>query len=103
MKPNNKTIIRLRTSYWLDKRGLHQKRDIIFLRKKCDGFIFLEEDAMSGGPDIVMKAIVNLDKCKDGLYLVIPVNISTDWETGYIDDYDYELVEYKDNNENHYQ
>jgi hypothetical protein len=39
---------------------------------------------------------INIDKYKDGLYTIHMVNMSRDWETGYVDDYDYELREYKE-------
>lgn len=46
--------------------------------------------------------ITNLDKCKDGIYKIQICNPRTDWETGYIDEYDYKLVPFKeeDNNAN---
>ncbi len=37
---------------------------------------------------------------KEGeLYHLTVVNVSTDWETGYVDDFDLEFVEYKEHSE----
>lgn len=45
-KPATKTslcVVRLTTSYWSDKRGLHIKKDIILLKKLSYGFNLLDE------------------------------------------------------------
>lgn len=89
---NHRCVVRVTTSYWHDKRGLHLKRSLTFLRRQCEGFNILEEDAGGMGVDEVVSRIVNLNQCEDGVYEVIPCNHSTDWETGHVDDYDYKLV-----------
>ena len=58
----------------------------------------LEENAANIGAKGVLEKIVNLAECEDGLYEVVTCNPSTDWETGYIDDYDYELVPFSSPN-----
>lgn len=84
--------IRLTTSYWSDKRGLHVKRSLIPLRRKSSGLQLLKEDAgMIGTADTVLR-IVNLNECKDGVYRVTLCNEHRDYETGCIEDYDYRLV-----------
>ena len=41
--------------------------------------------------------IIDIDLIEDGkLYNIIMTNISTDWESGIIDDYDLKVVEYKE-------
>ena len=35
---------------------------------------------------------LNLDECEDGVYGVVTCNEIRNWETGYIEEYDYMLV-----------
>ena len=90
----NKVVVRVTTSYWHDKRGGHVRNDINFLKKKCTGFNILDEDMYAAGADEILPNIVNLYDVKDGVYELITVNESRDWETGYIDMYDYKLIPY---------
>ena len=39
-----------------------------------------------------MPRILNLGEVEDGIYEVVVCNESHDYETGYVDDYDYRLV-----------
>ena len=87
-------VVRLHSSAWSDKRGLHIKRSLTFLRKQCVGFNILEEDANISGAIEVVPRIINLDACSDGTYIVKTCNEQRDWETGYVDEYDYELIPY---------
>ncbi len=88
----NRCVIRLLTSTWSDKKGLHLKRSLIFLRRKCIGYNVLEEESSDIGIDKVICSITNLDQCEDGIYEVITHNIKYDYETGYADDWDYKLI-----------
>jgi hypothetical protein len=92
-------VVRLSTTMWVDKRGLSIKKSLIFLRKKCTGFNVLEEDVGNIGAEEVLLRILNLYECKDGIYEVVTCNESRDFETGYIDDYDYKLVAIKEEND----
>lgn len=89
---DNRCVVRLKTTSWADKRGLHQKKSLTFLRRQCEGFNVLEEDAGAIGADEVLPRILNLNECADGIYNVVVCNESRDFETGYINDYDYKLV-----------
>ena len=91
-KQLNRCVVRLRTTMWANKSGLHTKKSLTFLRRKSEGFNVLEEDASAAGIEEVLPRILNLDECEDGIYEVVICNESHDWETGYIDDYDYRLV-----------
>jgi len=64
-----KIVVLLKTCYWANKKGLHQKRSLLFRRRQCEGFNALEEDANDVGAEI-MADIVNLDECADGVYEV---------------------------------
>lgn len=97
-KQHNECVVKLTTSWWHDKRGVHQKRSLIYVRRKCVGYNVLEEDVGCIGAEETFPRILNLDECEDGIYTVVTCNESRDWETGYIDDYDYRLIPYREIN-----
>lgn len=84
-------VVRVRTSAWSDKNGVHVKRELRTMRhhSNCD---FLQEEAGNIGALEAIQSIVNLHQCDDGLYEVIAFNLRRDWETGYLEDYDLKLV-----------
>lgn len=88
-------IVRLTTTYWNNNKGLYQRKNINFLKRKCKGFNFIEEDCGMTGAAEVIDRIINLNKCDDGIYKVIICNERKDWESGVIDDYDYQLVKFE--------
>jgi hypothetical protein len=87
------TVVKLSTSYWKNRKGIHIKRSLNFMRRLSKGYNVLEEDFNSIGGTIVDQ-IINLNECVDGLYEVILCNEQKDWETGHIEDYDYKLISY---------
>ncbi len=87
-----RSVVRLKTSYWTSDRGLHMRRDLVRMKRLSWDYQILEEDAANFGADHVWERITNLDECKDGLYTIDLCNQSHDWESGYLDDYDYHLV-----------
>lgn len=91
-KQENHCVVRLRTTMWADKSGIHTKKSLIYLKRLCVGYNLLEEDTNMAGADMIIQNIIDLYKCKDGIYEVVSCNESRDFETGYIDDYDYKLV-----------
>ena len=88
----SRCTVRVKTAAWADKRGLHTKKSLTFLRRRCEGFNVLDEDASAIGAEEVLLRILNLDEVEDGIYEVVVCNESHDYETGYVDDYDYRLV-----------
>lgn len=95
---NHREVVRLRTSYWSDKGGVHMKKSLTRMRRKSVGsFELLNEDASMVGGDAVWEKIVNLHECRDGLYIFTTCNERRDWETGIVDDYDYKLLPYNEN------
>ncbi len=88
----SRCTVRVKTTTWADKRGLHTKKSLTFLRRQCEGFNALAEDTSAIGAEEVLPRIVNLDEVEDGIYEVVVCNESHDYETGYVDDYDYRLV-----------
>lgn len=91
-RPVSRCVVRVTTTAWADKRGLHTKKSLTFLRRRCDGFNVLSEDASAIGAGYVLPRILNLGEVADGIYEVVTCNEQHDWETGYVDDYDYRLV-----------
>lgn len=93
-EPENICIVRVTTDYWSDSKGLYSKKSIKFLKRKCKGWNILQEDCSAIGADEVFLRIENLYDVEDGVYEVITTNAQRDWESGYIEDYDYCLVKY---------
>ena len=96
-QPLSRSVVRLKTSYWCTtKRGISQRKDITILKRKSHGYHVLLEDISNMDIDEIFSRIVNLDGCVDGVYEIVACNPQKDWETGYVDDYDYRLICYKD-------
>jgi hypothetical protein len=96
-------IVRLETSYWMDKRrkGIHEKRSLLFMKRLSKiSFNVLEEDTNNAGAEEIIPRILNLNECEDGLYQVVLCNPIYDWETGHLEDYDYKLVPYSEEGPN---
>ena len=91
-----RVVGRLTTSYWNGANGIHSRRSFRYLKRKSQGHNFVTEDASNVGADETWKRIINMDECKDGVYEVVTCNESRDWETGYIDDYDFKLVPFEE-------
>ncbi|MBK1732898.1 hypothetical protein CKO41_14145 [Thiococcus pfennigii] len=92
----NRIVIRLRTAAWHDQKGLHMRRDMLFLRRRCAGFNWLEEEADVAGADDPIRRIINLHQCQDGIYQVLPCHEHRDFETGHIEHWDYRLVPFEE-------
>ena len=88
----HRVVVRVSTSYWSSSRGIHQRRDIVFLRRQCRDHNQVEEEINQSGSDDVWKKMENIDTCKDGLYEICMTNILRDHETGYVEDWSYKLV-----------
>lgn len=91
-KTRNLCVVKLTTATWADKRGLHTKKSIIYLRRKCTGFNMLEEEDSAVGAVDAVNSIINLDECVDGIYEVVACNETHDWESGHVDGYDLKLI-----------
>jgi hypothetical protein len=90
-----KLVIRLRTSCWSDRRGLHTKRDLTYLKTLSSGHNFLAEDAGCIGANDIFPLITNLDNdLEDGIYEVIIFAYGADSEN--VDYYEYTLVPFNE-------
>jgi len=78
----SRCTVRVKMAVWKDKRGLHAKKSLMFLRRQCEGVNVLAEDASANGVEEVLSRIVNLGEVADGISEVVVCNESHDWETG---------------------
>ena len=62
------------------------------MRRKSKGLNILEKDANATENDCVMRRITNLNSVDDGLYTVVICDEERDFETGYVEDWNYKLV-----------
>lgn len=85
-------MVRLVTTSWRDRRGVHSKKSLNFLKRQCLGFNILDEDCSAIGVEEVVLRIININSVPDGVYRVVTANETKDWESGAIDSYDYELI-----------
>lgn len=92
----NRCVVRLTTSYWTDNRSVHFKKQLTILKRKSEGYQILMEDCNNMGAEEVIPNIVNLHEVPDGIYIIRVSSVEKDYQTGLIEDYDYELVEYKE-------
>lgn len=88
-----RTVVRLRRGMWSDGRSVHMRTTLTLVRRMSHEPGFWEDVDMVGAEQF-LGSITNLNDCPDGLYLVTACNMHRDWESGHIDDYDYELVPY---------
>jgi hypothetical protein len=89
-------IVRIKTSCWSDDKGVHVRKDILRLKRLSKGHDFVHEDVANIGATQWVEACPELYNLDDGVYEVIITNVRTDWETGYVDDYDYGFVPYNE-------
>lgn len=90
----NQTVVRVVTTSWYDKKGLHTKRSLNVLKRNSSGCNILKEECSATGADDAAKNIINLHEVKDGMYEVVAANITRDRETGCVDDWDLMLIPY---------
>lgn len=89
-------VVRLKSTQYQSKRGMESRRTLNFLKRKCRGFNFLQNDVVEVGAEDVMRAITNLNTSDDGVYRVVICNEHRDWETGLIEDWEYKLIPYEE-------
>ena len=94
---DNELVVRLKTESWFDDKGIYIKKKILFMKRQSNGNNFLLEDCNQMGSDEVDGRIINLDECSDGLYKVIICHEYRDWETGMIEDWEYQLIPIEEN------
>ena len=90
-KEPQRTVVRLRTTLWMDHKGFHLKKDLTFLKRQCLGHNILADDLENCGACDVYPRILDISTAEDGVYEVVTCNESRDWESGYVEDWDYRL------------
>lgn len=85
-----RTVVRLSTQCWQDDRGVNITRRVRWLKRQSREQS-VTEDVDGGGAREFIGRIVNLSETPDGVYVLRPVNLCSDWETGIIEDWDYRL------------
>ena len=88
-----KIVVRLRTTYWHDADGIYSRQSVKFLRSQCEGFNLLHDEACNIGAEDTLGRL-NHTNCKDGLYEIVIIPDRPDYETGYSEDWEYELRPY---------
>lgn len=91
-KPVNKVVGRIVTSSWINERGIHSKKEFIFLKRLSSGHNFIQDEDW----EYIIKNIVNWNTVSDGTYEIIVINVSHDCESGIVDGWEYQLIPYKD-------
>lgn len=90
--PSTRIIVRLTRTAWHDGTRFEVKTRLSILkRRSCLIHNFLDEDCDNIGALDVLLKVVNLNTSDDGVYALHTCNEKRDWETGYVDDYDYRL------------
>ena len=70
-KEPQRTVVRLRTTLWEDRKGFHLKKDLTFLNRQCFGHNILADDLENGGACDVYPRILDISTAEDGVYEVV--------------------------------
>lgn len=86
MLPKSLNVVKVVTSYYRKgNNGLRIQKDVYTLKRKTFGWDILNEEIMSTEGEYIWKQLYQLE---DGLYECYVCNVSKDWETGIVDDWD---------------
>ena len=88
----HRLIVMVTTSNYLSGNKMVSKRELYPLKRKSQ----LSFHDMFPDPIECMNSITNFHEVDEGIYEVIMINESRDWETGYLDDWEYKLIPYKE-------
>lgn len=84
-------VVRLKTEFFQRGNSFNQQKSVRVLKKQTT-FDLLAEEASSVGVEEALQNILNLNECEDGVYHLVVCNELRDIETGYIDDWNFELI-----------
>ena len=88
----HKTIVKLTTNMYHTDIGAYIKKELRTLKRKSCGYDLLNEDIGACDVESVLSRIINIYTVSDGIYQLVTINESRDYETGYLDDWDYKLI-----------
>lgn len=93
MKDENehRLVVKIETSFFERGNSVCEQKSMRVLRRKSVGFDLLAEEVGGVGPEDTLKSIIGWHDAKPGEYELRAVNISRDWESGYVDGYDLKL------------
>lgn len=66
--PDHRTVVRLTTSCWGDNKGVYMKKSLRFLKRKCLGERWVDEEISNIGAEYVVPAIKGIESLPDGVY-----------------------------------
>jgi len=101
-KPKCKGIVfRASVSQWMSvQRDINFKKQLRVLKRKscpgCEQCHWLWDDLSERMSEFYPQDSIIADVEDGKLYTIITTNLSTDWESGIIDGYDLEFIEYKE-------
>lgn len=89
------TVVRLTTSTYKTSNGsFRQVKELRTLKRKSPYFDLLENEMSNQILEDII--IVNLHEVIDGVYQLTTCNEGYDWETGFLDEYQLELIPYSE-------
>jgi hypothetical protein len=93
-----RTVVRLSTNVYMRGDALVQERRIYTLKRKSIGYNVFEDDLEMIGTE-VWNSIKDINNTPDGKYIIDMCNMSRDWESGTIDEWDLCLTPYTEEDE----
>lgn len=97
MSEKSLCVVRLSRTAWNNENGVHYKTSLTYLKRKCVGYNILDDEANMAGA--LESEPVNLHELADGIYSVVPANLSHDSETGLIEMDGLKLLPYEEDAE----
>lgn len=98
MKDDLICIVKVSTEAF-ERGGTYFYGKSLRLLKRLSNYDLLKEECDNIGIADALEQILNLNSVKDGKYQLIGCNISRDIESGYIDDWDLQLIKYEETKE----
>jgi hypothetical protein len=74
---------------------MHYKKSLRVLKRKSWGMNILQEECSMAGAEECARNILNFLDVEDGIYELVVCNVSRDYESGYVDDWDLELIPFE--------
>ena len=90
--PICRSVVRVVTQAYATKRGVHIRKSLLYLKRLSEGQNMLESDLDAIDAEEVISTILNLYEVPDGVYELRMCDVGRDYETGYLDNWNYRLV-----------
>jgi len=89
--PENRVVVRLKTRFWSDSKGIYKSQSLTYLKRRCIGHNFIQEEVDCVDADSTIDLIKNLEDCPDGVYSVEFCDVAHD-SMGEVIHYQYKLT-----------